>query len=699
MTLRLAGVGAADAAIYLTAHIVGDLAGAFFWVVAGASFDMRAAKRALPRIAAAGTVGAALGGFAAPLSARLAGATGLLALAIVATASAAIAAALLLPRTRDSGAAAVPSSPVLRRPPLTEDRTLAWAIVVGAVAVSAVTIAGRLLYARALDEAYAGDAARIVAQNGILAGVASVATAVVQVTLAPRMLARFGVRTTMIVFPLAMVAVFAGLAARFALLTGVIAHFATTILRKGLQAPSEGVLPAALPREQAGRVLLWASALGAPLGMALAGGGLRALRHLPAAAQALAGLVLASALVAVTLWRSKSYLGALRLRLRKGGSELRLRLGGELGAVGDVRTLLATGLEADDPALPAKLETLLRVQREGEASGPDGRPRPSPRAVAEPRHLEAIVERRLGEALRLRAATRRLADVEISEGLRALWHRAIGERIEQDAVVVIHALRLNHRRRGPGPARPRLFDRDPRARGAAMEVLEASCPPAWRAPLLALVEDRGADLGRPDLRAARGALGRPGGGPAGGPRRLDAGGDHLRAGGGRRSPARCAHRGASRRRRSLAGACLRASRGARGLTRAAQGVAGTLVVSASAPVHSASSSWHPEARVKPLGGRQVKVPFVASHCSRARLEAGHLPRSILQRSSRSQRAPQASMRLQTASHSGEAVTLCTLGVEGVPPLPAPHSQRHPAMPVPRTKAAASAARRSTFMRA
>jgi hypothetical protein len=494
IALRAAGVGAADAGIYLTAHIVADLAGAFFWIVAGASFDMRAAKRALPRIAAAGTVGAALGGFAAPLSARLAGATGLLVLAVVATAGAAVVAALLLPMARDIGAAPVPSSPVLRRPPLAQDRTLAWSIVVGAVAVSAVTIAGRLLYARALDEAYAGDAARIVAQNGVLAGVASVATAVVQVTLAPRMLARFGVRTTMIVFPLAMVAVFAGLAARFALVTGVMAHFATTILRKGLQAPSEGVLPAALPREQAGRVLLWASALGAPLGMLVAGAGLRALRDLPAAAQATAGLLLALALVVVTVWRGKSYLGALRLRLRKGGSELRLRLGGELGAVGDVRAMLATALEADDPALPAKLETLLRVQREGEGSGPGSEPRRAARGMADARHLEIIVERRLGEALRLRAAARRLASVELSEGLRALWQGAIRERLEQDAVVVIHALRLITGDADLDRLAPRLFDSDVRARGAAMEVLEASCPVAWRAPLLALVEDRGADL-------------------------------------------------------------------------------------------------------------------------------------------------------------------------------------------------------------
>jgi hypothetical protein len=492
--LRIAGVAVASAAIYLTAHVVGDLGGAFFWVVAGASFDMRTGKRALPRIGAAGTVGAALGGFAAPLSARVAGATGLLALAVVATAGAALAAALLLPSTRDAGAVAVPSSPVLRRAPQAEDRALAWSIVIGAVAVSAVTIAGRLLYARALDEAFSGDAARIVAQNGILAGVASVATALVQVTLAPRMLARLGVRSTMIVYPLAMVAVFAALAARFALVTGVLAHFATTVLRKGLQAPSEGVLPAALPREQAGRVLLWATALGAPLGMAVAGAGLRSLRDLPAAAQAVAGLALAVALVAVTAWRGKSYLGALRLRLRKGGSELRLRLRGELAAVGDVRAVLGAGLAADDPALPAKLETLLRVQREAETTPPSGPRRTPPRAAAETRDLEIIVERRLGEALRLRAAARRLADVRLSDGLRALWQRAIRERMEQDVLVITRALRLLTGDGDLDRLAPRLFDSDARARGAAMEVLEASCPPAWRTPLLALVEDRGADL-------------------------------------------------------------------------------------------------------------------------------------------------------------------------------------------------------------
>ena len=60
--------------------------------------------------------------------------------------------------------------------------------------------------------------------------------------------------------------------------------------------------------------------------------------------------------------------------------------------------------------------------------------------------------------------------------------------------MVIHALRLITGDGDLDRLAPRLFDSDARARGAAMEVLEASCPPAWRAPLLALVEDRGADL-------------------------------------------------------------------------------------------------------------------------------------------------------------------------------------------------------------
>jgi len=487
--LEARGVSWSVVVLYLVTGVLGDVAGALFWVMANQRFDMRAAKRAFPGIGAAGTTGAALAGFLAPAATRGLGTRGLFAMLVVAQALAAISCVAL---TR-SDAEQNDTPPVRSRVTSAggrerEDVDLTRAIVIGAVVVSAVTFFGRYLYARALERALGGDLAAIVAQNGLLMATASVLTALTQLAISPALMGRLGVRATMMVYPLALIVVFAALAARFGLVTGVLAYFATTVVRKGMQAPAEGVLPAALSSAQTSRAVLLATAVGAPAGMLLGGAALRAGRSASAEAIAVGGLALAALLVWVTVWRARSYTDSLRLRLRKGGSELRLRLLGALGNLGDVRAILGQGLDPDAPGLLGNLETLVRVQREAERAG---------EVVSVSRgRMSEVIDRRLAEAYRLRAAMDRLVCPGAPRGLEELWRQAIRHRLEQDALIVLYAVRAATGEPDLDRVAPRLFDVDARARGAAVEILETLCPPDTRTLLVPLIEGVGLNEAR-----------------------------------------------------------------------------------------------------------------------------------------------------------------------------------------------------------
>lgn len=472
-------------AFYLVTSVLGDLAMALVWSAASQRFDARAAKRAFPRIGAAGTGGAAIAGLAAPGLSAAFGMQGLVG-GLLAALAASIAWSAM--EAGGAGAAVRPSTPrnAARRPPSAEDARLLRSIVGGVVVVGAVTLFGRYLYSRALEEAYAGDGVAMASANGLIAGAGSVLTTVVQLVVTPVLLSRFGVRATMAVYPAAMVAAFAALVASFGLATGVLANLAATVLRKGTQAPAEGVLPTALPREHASRAVLLATAVGGPAGMILAGGALHVGRALSPGALAAGGLALAVGLGAITAWRASAYTGALRLRLKKGGSELRLRLAGALADVGDVHELLTQGVEPDAPELAERMRTLARAQREAEREG-----RRAPVDAAASAWLERVADARLAEAHRLRAALETLPHPTEPPGIDELWRTAIRHRIQEDVEVVLLAVRARTGQADLDRIAPRLFDADAATRAAAVEILEALCPPQVRKLLVPLIEEVG----------------------------------------------------------------------------------------------------------------------------------------------------------------------------------------------------------------
>ncbi len=488
--LDAAGARWAVGALYVATNVLGDVAAALFWVMANQVFDMRAAKRASPRIAAGGTAGAAIAGLLAPWMTRVAGVHGLLAILAVVLA---LAVAWSLPLARSPALDASPRAPARPRRPRRQraKRPRCCAPSCSASSSSAPPRSSAATSTRALEQACAGDAPAIVARNGVLTGIASVLTTLTQLFVTPALIQRFGVRAAMDVYPAAMVGVFGALAGWFGLPSGVLALFATTVVRKGVHAPAEGVLPTALSSAQTSRALLLTTALGTPAGMLLGGLALRLGRAWSTEALAEVGVVVSIGLFAIGWWRARAYAGALRLALKKGGSELRLRMAGQLGRVRDVRAVLAQELDPKDPALLARLDTLVLAQREAERSGQ--------RIIVDTAVLDAIIEQRVAAAYRLRAALDRLVYPDAPRGLAELWRRAIEQRLHDDIRVVLVALRAATGHADLDRITPRLFDVDPRARGAALEILEAVCPQRLRPLVVPLIE--GVDLEKGRLAA------------------------------------------------------------------------------------------------------------------------------------------------------------------------------------------------------
>jgi hypothetical protein len=222
--------------------------------------------------------------------------------------------------------------------------------------------------------------------------------------------------------------------------------------------------------------------------MLVAGAALRLSRDWTSAALSAVGLALGLVLLVVTAWRAHRYRAALHLRLKKGGSELRLRLRGTLGDVRDLRAALTMQLDPADPALLGRLETLAVAQREAEQVGETARVDTAP--------LTRVIEQRLAEAYRLRAALDHLPPAPWPAGLDELWRGAIRHRVQEDLRIVLLALRAATGHAELDRVAPRLFDVDPDARGAAVEILEALCPPDLRPLVVPLVEEVGLEEGR-----------------------------------------------------------------------------------------------------------------------------------------------------------------------------------------------------------
>jgi hypothetical protein len=485
------GLGWAPGGLYVAAFALTDLAVVLFWSVANRVYDTREAKRLFPLLGAAGTAGAASSGFFARAVVESVGTAALLDMWVVLLVACAGWGLVAAGRSGEPGPSPRGTGSGCAEPrEAAADRPLWWSILAGLVFVVMATLFGRYLYGLALKEAYP-DAEGLAAVNGLLIGLSSLLTLGVQLFLVSRLLARFGVGLLGLVYPAVMLCCFGALRASFGLPAAVACFFGITTVRQGVQAVAESVLYTPLPPRAAARALVFMAAAGMPAGMALAGAGLEMLGGSPPEAAALAGLALAGALLVAGLARARAYRGALRRRLLRGGSDVRVRFGAILDeSNATVESILAEGLSPDDPDLLERLRTLVRAhQREEVERAPASRGR-----WDEAGPLGRVVEARLRESYALHSALERLPDVPGFDAVPAevtdLLRGAVRQRLSENVAVVLAALRAGTHLADFDRIHLRVFDADRRVRAAAVEILDSVCPEGVRSLVLPLLEEK-----------------------------------------------------------------------------------------------------------------------------------------------------------------------------------------------------------------
>ena len=228
-----------------------------FWVVIAERLDARRSRRLLPIMAATGGAGAALGAVLVVPIASAMGAVGVLVCAAGLLALAGIGATRLA-ATRRVGAPTAPIGALIarswrdgaravRRQPLARH----LAVVVGAAGVFA-----SLAYF-ALGVSLAGETdstAELAALIGVVRGVGQVITLVVQLVIAPRLLARLGTGHALLLAPLVALASGIGLVIAPILAVAIATQVSARVLDAGVETPAEKLTQTLLPSAVRGRI-------------------------------------------------------------------------------------------------------------------------------------------------------------------------------------------------------------------------------------------------------------------------------------------------------------------------------------------------------------------------------------------------------------------------------------------------------------
>jgi len=254
-------VAIAPVAVAWTTYIGGkqlaaatDLA---FWVVIAERVDARRSRRLLPLLAATGGAGAALGALLVIPLASVAGARGVL----VAAAGFLILAGLSSARLPTSRRVAAPPAKLVgivsrswidgaravRRFPLAHHLAVVVAIA-GIVGSLAYTALGFAVAARG------GSSSELAALLGGVRGTGQVITLVVQVAIAPRLLARFGTGRVLMFAPLVAVAAASGLVIAPILACAITTQISARVLDASIETPAEKLLQTLLPSAMRGRI-------------------------------------------------------------------------------------------------------------------------------------------------------------------------------------------------------------------------------------------------------------------------------------------------------------------------------------------------------------------------------------------------------------------------------------------------------------
>ncbi|HEU0031532.1 MAG TPA: cyclic nucleotide-binding domain-containing protein [Kofleriaceae bacterium] len=228
-----------------------------FWVVIAERLDARRSRRLLPVLAATGGAGAALGSALVTAIVSTVGAAGILACSAVLLALAGIGAARLAATRR----VARPVAPLgmliarswrdgfraVRRNPLARHLALLVALA-GAFAMLAYFALGVSLVASG------GSTTDIAALLGGIRGVGQAITLVVQLVVAPRLLARLGTGQTLLLAPALALAAGLGLVVAPILAVAIATQLSARVLDAGVETPAEKLAQTLLPSAIRGRV-------------------------------------------------------------------------------------------------------------------------------------------------------------------------------------------------------------------------------------------------------------------------------------------------------------------------------------------------------------------------------------------------------------------------------------------------------------
>jgi CRP-like cAMP-binding protein/HEAT repeat protein len=282
-------------AFLLVSRPLRDSLGVAFGNLVAARYDTQAAKKAFPRLAATGQVGAICAGLTLPVLLRLGGARA----AVIAwplLALAALSVAWRLPTVlADGGAAARGATPTgerpaatLRRSPLL--RSLAIAAMLAVATAAALGLAAAQTLSRAIP-----DAARLASVYSIIGAICSMAVLAVQALGLPVLLRRIGTARAAAIPPTLAMAAAASVVAAGGLVTGVAAQASRLTVRPALQTPMEDILLGLLPVGERAVGRAWLRGAAVPVAGLVSSLLLAALAALGAGPRIVAGLAFVTA--------------------------------------------------------------------------------------------------------------------------------------------------------------------------------------------------------------------------------------------------------------------------------------------------------------------------------------------------------------------------------------------------------------------
>ncbi len=342
-----------------------------FWVVIAERIDARRSQRLLPLLAATGGIGAALGALLVMPIASATGARGVLVVAAALLAGAGLG-ATRLPATRRVAAPARSDSQAWRfaRGPARLGSLVARSWRDGARAVRRYPLAmhlaivvgvagvfGSLAYT-ALGfgvAAHGGSTSDFASLLGGVRGAGQIVTLVVQLAVAPWLLAKLGTGRALLVAPLVALAAGLGLVVAPILAVAIATQMSARVLDAGVETPAEKLTQTLLPVVVRGRVAGFLDGTAKRAGAVLGGVIAAVLAGVPVAFYAIAAV--AAAIWAIAAWRIARELPALAVEQVAGDA-------GDANVVDDrVIGVLLRELEGERPERAA--EVLARLHAQG----------------------------------------------------------------------------------------------------------------------------------------------------------------------------------------------------------------------------------------------------------------------------------------------------------------------------------------------